>query len=73
MGCAPNGGVGVRGQWPGGVWMSSSDPFVSRKLQIVVDGASFIIGRVRPQAQGAAQSAVMWFSPHLTHLYGRVQ
>ena len=34
MGCAPTAGGGGRGQWPGGIWMSSSGPFVSRKLQM---------------------------------------
>ena len=68
MGCAPIGGGGGGGQWPGGVWMSSSGPFVSRKLQIFVEGAAFIIDRVRPQAQGASRGCISSFTAVRGHV-----
>ena len=48
--------------------MSSSGPFVSRKLQIFVEGAAFIIDRVRPQAQGASRGCISSFTAVRGHV-----
>jgi len=48
--------------------MSSSGPFVSRKLQISVDGSTFIIGRVRPRAQGASRGCISSFTTVRGHV-----